>query len=311
VDNYLKTSKFKFILLFLPLLVGLILAIAFQFTLMNDPVMRFQALVDLGTLALISGAVLTVIFLGVWTTRRIYDHRLRRSLEDAQHETARARRRFLGRLDHELKNPLMALKTQLCYLLGGFDRQDCSQTINDMRAQLDQLNRLVTDLHRLANLEEQVIERQPVDIGELLNEVLEATQAHPNYAERQVSLTLVPPPWGMPKIPGDRSLLSLACYNILDNALKYTQAGDGIKVHAFEMDNWLVIEVADDGPGIPEKELPFIFEELYRGANTHGQSGSGLGLALVKSIIEIHKGTISARSQPGKGTIFSIRVPVA
>ncbi|MBE0411607.1 MAG: HAMP domain-containing histidine kinase [Anaerolineales bacterium] len=297
-------------LLFLPLFIGLTMAIALQGISGSNPIIRFQARADLGTLALIGGSILSIILLGGWTVRNIYNRSLKRSLSIVLSETSQTRRRFLGRLDHELRNPLTALQITLEYLYGTPNEIEVTRGLNDISVQAGRLRSLVTDLRKLADLEEQTIERQPVDIGELLKEVLEIIQVHPDYDERQVQLTLLQSPWKLSYVQGDRALLSLACYNLLDNALKFTQAGDNIEVRAFEVDNWLVIEVADNGPGIPDNDLPFIFEELYRGSNTSDQPGSGLGLTLVQTIVRRHGGSVTVRSRSGQGTVFTLRLPL-
>jgi two-component system, OmpR family, sensor kinase len=307
----LKISKsIQIGLLFLPLFIGLTMAIALQGISGSNPIIRFQARADLGTLALIGGSILSIILLGGWTVRNIYNRSLKRSLSIVLSETSQTRRRFLGRLDHELRNPLTALQITLEYLYGTPNEIEVTRGLNDISVQAGRLRSLVTDLRKLADLEEQTIERQPVDIGELLKEVLEIIQFHPDYDERQVQLTLLQSPWKLSSVQGDRALLSLACYNLLDNALKFTQAGDNIEVRAFEVDNWLVIEVADNGPGIPDNDLPFIFEELYRGSNTSDQPGSGLGLTLVQTIVRRHGGSVTVRSRSGQGTVFTLRLPL-
>jgi signal transduction histidine kinase len=144
-----------------------------------------------------------------------------------------------------------------------------------------------------------------------LQEVLEAAQDHPNYSERQVSLTILQHPLPLSMISGDRGLLWLACFNLLDNALKFSPPGAKIEVRAFEVHPWIMLEFADNGLGIPETDLPHIFEELYRGENAHGLSGSGLGLALARTIAALHAGTITVRSELGQGTIFTMRLPIA
>jgi two-component system OmpR family sensor kinase len=108
----------------------------------------------------------------------------------------------------------------------------------------------------------------------------------------------------------DRDLLYLAVYNLLDNALKFTRPGDTVEVRAFEDGASVVIEVADTGPGIPEDELPHVWEELYRGQGARAAPGSGLGLALVRAIVELHGGQINLRSRAGQGTVFTVRLPI-
>jgi len=110
---------------------------------------------------------------------------------------------------------------------------------------------------------------------------------------------------------GRPGLLVVVFRNLLDNALKFTRAGDRVEVRVMEDGEWAVVEVADTGPGIPAEELPHIFEELYRGSNARGIPGSGLGLALVQRIVALHGGEVTVRSREGQGTVVRVRLPLA
>jgi signal transduction histidine kinase len=111
---------------------------------------------------------------------------------------------------------------------------------------------------------------------------------------------------------GDRDLLGLGLYNLLDNALKFTVRNEAIEVRVRDNGRAVVIEVADGGPGIPAEEQQRVFEELYRGENARAIEGSGLGLAFVKRIVALHHGELTVRSRQDEqhGTIFSMRLPV-
>jgi DNA-binding response OmpR family regulator len=148
-----------------------------------------------------------------------------------------------------------------------------------------------------------------VRIAELRQEVVEAAQDHPGYLERSLKLTLLHSPWRLSKVRGDRGLLWLACFNLVDNALKFTPPECQIEVRAFEVNPWLVMEVTDNGPGIQPEDLPYVFEELYRGKNARGCPGSGLGLPLVRTIVIRHEGRIDIRSRQGQGTVFAMHLP--
>jgi two-component system OmpR family sensor kinase len=125
-----------------------------------------------------------------------------------------------------------------------------------------------------------------------------------------VRLVVSQVPWQLPAVAGDRDLLALAFYNLMDNALKFTGPRDPVEVRALEDGHFLIVEVADSGAGIAEEDLPLIFDELYRGSNARGVDGSGLGLALVQRIVARHKGDVSIRSRPGQGTVFTVRLPL-
>ncbi len=151
-----------------------------------------------------------------------------------------------------------------------------------------------------------------MDVPELLQEMVEVARSLPAYQGRDVNLLISKVPSPFPQLTGDRDLIALAVYNLVENALKFTSGGEAVEVRALEDGKTIVIEVADSGPGIPSDELSKIFEELYRGANARGIEGSGLGLALVQRIVNLHGGQIDVRSQQDdpRGTVFTVRLPV-
>jgi two-component system OmpR family sensor kinase len=291
-----------------PLGLGLPAALIWQADLFTDPVLVLRLQADVGTLFLAAGALLTLLALpaaavGIYGTRR-----RARDLEAARDACADDRHRFLRRLDHELKNPLTALRAglaNLSALSAGAERDAAHASVE---AQVARLSRLATDLRKLAELERHSLERMPVDVCELLAEVVGLAR---ETSDRAVTLTLPRAPWPLPPVPGDHDLLFLTCHNLLDNACKFTHPGDAIEVRAFEDGRWVVVEVADTGPGIPEGDLPHVFEELYRGENARGVEGSGSGLALVRAVARHHGGSVAVRSREGEGTAFTLRLPLA
>jgi two-component system OmpR family sensor kinase len=174
------------------------------------------------------------------------------------------------------------------------------------------LSRLLADLRKLSDLGERPIERSRVDVPDLLQDAVDAAHVLPAYDGREVSLLIPKVPSPFPSVTGDRDLLVLAVYNLIENALKFTSREDSVEVRASEDGQVIVIEVADSGGGIPMEDQPKIFEELYRGTNARSTEGSGLGLALVKRIIALHSGQINVRSSQAepRGTVFTIRLPV-
>lgn len=297
-------------LLTIPIWLGLAIDLFLHARGNLDTILNLQVRIDLGTLLLIGGAALSLVFFVLWITHLSSSSRAQRSLAETQREAARLRRRFLGQLDHELKNPLTALRAEIAYLSESPRVDDFPNALADMSGQVERLGRLVTDLRKLAELEEVELDKGPVNMADLLDEVMEAAQDHPGYEERTVRLLVLQDPWPLPAIQGDRSLLWLACYNLVDNALKFTPPGAAIEVRAFEASPWLIVEIVDNGPGILEDDIPHLFEELYRGVNARGFPGSGLGLALVKAIVNRHQGTIQVRSRSEQGTIFTMRLPI-
>jgi two-component system OmpR family sensor kinase len=151
-----------------------------------------------------------------------------------------------------------------------------------------------------------------VDVPDLLQDVVDAAHVLPAYKGREVNLLIPKVPSPFPTITGDRDLLVLAIYNLVENSLKFTCETDSVEIRVFEDGRAIIIEVADSGAGIPAEDVSKIFEELYRGSNARSTEGSGLGLALVHRIIALHGGQIQVRSsqEEPRGTVFTVRLPV-
>jgi len=272
-------------------------------TALVKPELVFAFRVGLGMVLFLSGALVsTAFFLAAWVHKRGKDHAFRQAQEN--------RRSFIRRLDHELKNPLTGLRAALANLSESAAPEDREQASLNACRDVERLQRLLADLRKLSDLDDMPLECLPVQLPRLLEEIVEAVAGLPDYQGRSVRLLIanVPP---LPPVMGDRDLLGLAFYNLIDNALKFSGAGNAVQVRAREDGRSLVVEVADGGPGIPVEDLPHIFEELYRGANARGIPGSGLGLALAARIVGLHAGTLKVASRQGErqGTVFSIHLP--
>jgi two-component system OmpR family sensor kinase len=293
----------------LPIAGGLVVAsLVTQVPTIPNPIIYFR--VDVGTASLIAGLGLSTLaamgLAALERTRWRYEQRA----NGIRTQVAEERRRFLQRLDHELKNPLTAIRAGLANLGNGPVSSGRQEALTSVEAQVMRLSRLTSDLRKLAELEARPLDRVSVDIAELLQEAVTLAQEQPEAAARRLTLTLPQAPWPVPDVLGDWDLLFLASYNLLDNALKFTRPGDMVEVRAFEDGAFVAIEVADTGPGIPEDEVFRVWDELYRGQGARGIPGSGLGLALVRAIVERHGGQVKLRSRVGQGTVMTVRLPV-
>ncbi|PWH17385.1 MAG: sensor histidine kinase [Anaerolineae bacterium] len=266
--------------------------------------------IDLGTLFLLLGLMTGSVMLGEALRRVVEERRQRVFLQRMQAEMVNERHEFLRRLDHELKNPLMAMRAGLANLTGTELDAPQREIIESVETQILRLSRLLADLRKLAELEIRPLDCAPVDVNELLQDVLTMTEERPEAEGRQITLTLPQAPWPLPPVSGDHDLLFLLVHNLLDNALKFTRPGDKIELRAFEDGARVVVEVADTGAGIPEKDALLVWNELYRGENARGVPGSGIGLSLVRAIAERHHGEVFLRSRLGQGTVFTLRLPV-
>jgi len=229
------------------------------------------------------------------------------SVKRARQETLTEHSYFLRRLDHELKNPLTTLRAGLSTLsLTNLDTQQ-QHLVAAMQTETLRLSRLVTDLRKLADLEMQPLNLQPIDIEAFISSIIQIERDRFETGGRQLTshIDSTQPIW-----MADEDLLALAIHNLLDNAFKYTQTGDVIHLEISAQHD-LTIRISDSGIGIPPDALPYIWNELYRVERTQKISGSGIGLALVKAIVERHNGTVDVESEPGQGTSASIRLPPA
>ena len=291
----------------IPASLGISAAFFLASGVVNNLVIR--ARVDLGTLSLLAGLALSALLALGLALRAWHRRTLTHTAALAQAQAANERRRFLQRLDHELKNPLTAIRAGLANVADASDGGAQREAMSSVEAQVKRVSRLTADLRKLAELEMRPLERSSVNLAELLEQVVEFAQDRPEAEDRRLTLTLPQAPWPLPAILGDRDLLLLVIHNLLDNALKFTRPGDTIEVRAFEDGDSVVIEVADTGPGIADEDLPHVWEELYRGKSARGAPGSGLGLALVQAILLRHGGQVTLRSRAGQGTVFTARLP--
>jgi two-component system OmpR family sensor kinase len=304
-----KKSWIFLALTLLPFLMGIVISFLMQRFWNPVPVLVFK--VDVGVITFLAGLGISAFFIAIWMGATTNEGNASRKIENAIREAELGRRRFLRRLDHEMKNPLTGLRAALVNLQEAQSKDERIRAGENAKRAQERLSSLLTDLRKLADLEERQIERVKVDVPELLNDVVDAARSIPVYEGRNINLFVTKVPSPFPCVIGDRDLLVLAMYNLVENALKYTSADESVEVRALEDGRSIVVEVADSGYGIHSEDLPKIFEELYRGTNARGTEGSGLGLALVNRIITLHNGQIFVRSRQEnpRGTVFTIRLP--
>lgn len=296
----------RWIIILLPTLAGSALAI---YLLEFDPIHNnfIYLRTNLGTLSILIG-VMTSLLVALFFVFKDHEQKIYRSSSEA---AADEHRRFLRRLDHELKNPLTAIRAGLVNLAESPSKENNNGTLLGLETQALRLSRLSTDLRKLAEIEVRQLERMPVDIPAILNEAFLMAQEQTGASERILNLILPKAPWPLPTILGDPDLLLVAVHNLLENAIKFSNPGDTVELRAFENGQSIVIEVADTGPGIPENEQIHVWDELYRGESNRSIPGSGLGLALVRIIIDRHFGKATLRSRMDQGTVVTLQLPTS
>jgi signal transduction histidine kinase len=218
-------------------------------------------------------------------------------------------RRFIGDASHELRTPVTALRSFLELLQGNASRsaKTRAEFVADSLHQVDRLEWITHNLLGLTRLDAGItsLSLEDIRVSDLMSALGAAYGAK---AERSgVELVQEAPEEGL-ELQGDRALLETAVGNLIDNAIKFTPAGGKVAYGANRTEAGFRLWVRDNGKGIDPDDLPHIFDRFYRGRG-EAADGSGLGLALVKSIVEAHGGEVRVESDPGLGSQFTLDFP--
>jgi signal transduction histidine kinase len=220
--------------------------------------------------------------------------------------------RFISGISHELKTPLSLLRLYSEMLeLGRVRRKDRADFYRRLRQQSEALGEMLEQILDFSRLEaeQQSPRREACSPREIVEEAIDMLTAH-GAASRKVSLILGE---DLPSIDADRRGLVRAVYNLLDNAAKYSPPELPILVKAERRNDAVALEVRDRGRGLDEDELPRIFERFYRGRAARAASvkGTGLGLSIAETLVRAHSGRIEVESRPGRGSSFTILLPLS
>jgi len=211
----------------------------------------------------------------------------------ALEESTRAQRQLVADASHELRTPLTSVRTNIEVLAG--DRtlppEERRRLLSDVVEQLGEMTTLIAELIELARAEQHTAEPEDVRLDVLVADVVE--RARRNRPEVSYSVTLEPT-----TVQGVPGTIERAVGNLLDNAAKWSPPGENVEV---ELRGGQLI-VRDHGPGIPEEDLPYVFDRFYRARAARGMPGSGLGLAIVRQVAESHGGDVVAEQADGGGT---------
>jgi signal transduction histidine kinase len=221
------------------------------------------------------------------------------------------RRDFVANASHELKTPVAALRVLAEALLTALPDDPAAGRGFAVRIgrEAERLDALVRDLLDLSRLERGTLDVEPVDLVGLTKEVVGSYADRAE--ERRIKLrTELQPNVAM---RGDRAQLGLLLSNLIDNAVRYTPSRGTVRVRLDGSESRAVLQVTDSGEGIPASELPRIFERFYRvdKARARQTGGTGLGLAIVRHVAESHGGMVTVDSELGRGTTFTVTLPIA
>lgn len=232
------------------------------------------------------------------------------SLTDRLQTTENARRRFVSDASHELKTPLAAIRllTDSILQTDNIDLDTAREFVADIGQEAERLSRITEDLLRLTRLDSGVLDQPTaVDVLPVLEQVMRMMSLVAQ--EKGVNLTYEATEGCM--VLATKDEIHQVIYNLTDNAVKYSASGAGVQVSLGMEDNQVVLSVADNGVGIPEEDLPRIFERFYRvdKARSRAAGGTGLGLSIVSDTVKRRGGTVSAANRPQGGAVFTVRWP--
>ncbi len=230
-----------------------------------------------------------------------------------QRELEQARRDMMAAVSHDLRTPLTSIQAMVEALADDVvtDPPTVRRYYGAIRSQIGNLAGLINDLFELSQLETGQVQLllEPVNLNDLLSDVLETMQAQ--AGAKGVSLQGIFSQ-DVPLIQGELAKIQRVMYNLVQNAIRHTPAGGSISLATRLDTKGVQVEVADTGEGIAPEDLPYIFDQFFRGEKSRSRQtgGAGLGLAIAKRIIEAHQGCIWVESQVGQGTRFSFVLPL-
>ena len=232
------------------------------------------------------------------------------SMAEEMARTEEIRRNLVADVAHELRTPLSNIRGYLEALSDGLVSPD-KTTLDSIHEEVVLLTRLIEDLQELAVTEsgQLALQVQNCDLVDLVSKALAAMQ--PQAETKGVAMDIVAPQ-RLP-VQADPERIGQVLRNLLVNASNYTQAGGSVRVVVGVRGDEVEVAVEDTGPGIPEEELPYVFERFYRvdRSRSRATGGVGLGLTIARRLVEAHGGKMAVRSQLGKGSSFSFTLPAA
>jgi two-component system phosphate regulon sensor histidine kinase PhoR len=226
----------------------------------------------------------------------------------------RYRREFIGNVSHELKTPIFNIQGYISTLLdGGLEDETINRNyLERAEKSVERMINIVDDLEAISKLEagELVIENYPFDIYELFMEVHYSLEMKSKAANIKLRFR---DPYKAIYVVADKDRIRQVITNLISNSIKYGKQGGETEVRFHDVEDHILVEISDNGIGIPKEHLPRIFERFYRvdKGRSREQGGTGLGLAIVKHILEAHGQNINVRSAEGAGSTFSFTLPKA
>lgn len=216
---------------------------------------------------------------------------------------------FFSDVSHEFKSPLAVISSNAELLLHSGLTEDQTEQVENIRYATRRLSNLIQNMLKLNKLEKQTIRPEPA-VFDLCAQLCEcAVQFEEQWEQKELDFEADLEDSALAY--ADPELMELVWTNLLSNAVKFTPEGGSITLRQRQEGNWLAVEVTDTGCGMDKQTIRHIFDKFYQADTSHATNGNGLGLALVKRIIELSGGTVAVTSTPGVGSTFTVRLPRA
>ncbi|HIS95671.1 MAG TPA: HAMP domain-containing protein [Candidatus Ventricola gallistercoris] len=223
-----------------------------------------------------------------------------------------ARNQFVSNASHELKTPLATIKILVESMMyqEDMDPQLRNEFLGDIDKEIDRLSSVVGDLLTLVHIDSHKLKlrREMMVFADTVRESVARLKPLAQTRDQEIKMQIA----DSCEMFADPGKLAQVCYNIIENAIKYTPNGGTVTVSLHKSGRDAVLDISDTGVGIPPEDLPHIFDRFYRvdKARSRDTGGTGLGLSIVKQIVRLHAGSVNVQSEVGKGTTFTVQLPV-
>ena len=239
-----------------------------------------------------------------------------RAAEEQRAALDRERRELTTAVSHDLRTPLASLRAMVEALDDRVvdDPEEVERYHGTMRREIERLSQMIDDLFEVAQMDSGAVRlnRQPVSVQEIAAEAIDAMQARAHQDDITLRLTVTGSP---PQVHLDGTRIERAIANLLRNAMEHTPAGGRVEVSVMAKNGSIDLRVSDTGEGIAAEDLPYIWDRFYRAEKSRRRSGgtndgAGLGLTIVRGIVEAHGGAVHGASSHGHGATFTVRLPI-
>ena len=231
------------------------------------------------------------------------------TLADTLAKQETLRKRLTADVAHELRTPTANLQSHIEAMIDGIWQPDTAR-LESCHEETVRISRLVSDLENLARFEADnlILKKETFDLASLIRKIEKSFEGDITLKKIRVTEELT-----ARSMNADEDKIEQVLVNLISNALKYTPEGGSVMIRTEETPGAVVITVRDSGIGISDEDLPYIFERFYRADKSRSRAtgGSGIGLAIVKFLVEAHGGTVTVESKPGEGSEFTVTIPVA